>query len=176
MLEIILQHLKWYPLMRPCDVYKLIFQGVMGSEHLISSAEGFTKYLAEEFDPLLPDPSGRLLEPLRPDRTLLRINLRPYKALKKPVNLLIPALLETASSVKGDLDELRAAWMDFVQACEQGRVPGINATELHEFTTWLEGLGFPALHHSEAYSSAYQPAYRLIAAQNLHQLGMDNAG
>jgi hypothetical protein len=176
MIEIILEHLTWYPLMGPRDVYKLIFQGVMGSEHLISSPEGFINYLREEFDPLPPDPTGRLLEALRSDRVLLRINLRPYKALQKPVDQLIPALLETAHSFKGDPDELRSTWMDFVQVCEASRITTFDIAELHEFTTWLEGLGFPALHHSEAYQRAYQPAYRLIAAQYLHGLGIIDAG
>jgi hypothetical protein len=172
MIEIILQHLQWYPLMGPRDIYKLIYQGMMGSEHLISSVEGFSNYLAEEFAPLLPDPDERLLEPLRPDQTIMRINLRPYKALQKPVEKLIPALLETARSFKGDAIELQATWEDFILACDLGKVTGFEPGELHQFTTWLEGLDFPAVHHSEAYTREYQPAYRLISAQLAAQLGL----
>jgi hypothetical protein len=172
MIEIILQHLYWYPLTGPRDIYKLIYQGVLGSEHLISSPEGFSSYLAEEFAPLLPDPNGRLLEPLRPDQMILRINLRPYKALEKPVDKLIPALLETARLFKGDSIELRDTWRGFVHACEQGTVSGFEPGELHQFTSWLEGLNFPAVHHSDVYMRAYQPAYRLISAQLTAQLGL----
>jgi hypothetical protein len=36
LLKLIQQHLSWYPLMQPRDVYKLLYQGVMGSEHMIN--------------------------------------------------------------------------------------------------------------------------------------------
>jgi hypothetical protein len=175
-LETIHQHLSWYPLMQPRDVYKLVFQGVMGSEHLISSPDGFIKYLAEEFEPLLPEPAGRLLEPIRSDQSLYRINLRPYKALQLGTDILIPPLLETARTFLGDPSQLQAEWMDFVQSCEQRQILDFKIAEIHQFTAWLEGLSFPAVHHSEIYRREYQPAYRLISAQFAHQLGYSHAG
>jgi hypothetical protein len=173
---LIQQHMIWYPLMELRDVYKLIYQGVMGSEHLISSPEEFSRYLAEEFYPLLPDPSERILEPIRPDRTLLRINLRAYKCQQQQLDVLIPLLIETARSFTGDLNELQVTWMSFVQACEQGWISNFNIKEIHQFTEWLEGLGFPAVHHSEAYGCEYQPAYRLISARCIPALGLTDAG
>src|SRR4030042_6681173 len=111
--EILQWHLNWDPLMGLRDVYKLLYQGVMGSEHLISSPEEFSRYLAEEFDPLLPDPSERILEPVRPDRSLSRINLRAYKCRQQGVDLLIPEVLETARSFSGNLAELQSTWPGF---------------------------------------------------------------
>jgi hypothetical protein len=162
--------------MQPRDVYKLVFQGVMGSEHLISSPEGFIKYLDEELEPLMPEPAERLFEPIRPDRTLLRINLRPYKALQLGTDILIPPLLETARSFLGDPSQLKAVWMDFVQSCGDGQITNFDIAEIHQFTVWLDGRGFPAIHHSEVYNREYQPAYRLISAQYAHQLGYSHAG
>ena len=175
MLEIISQHLLWYPAMEARDIYKLIFQGVMGSEHLISSPQAFINYLAEEFESLPTDPSGRLLEPIRPDSSLLRINLRPYKARELQTDVLVPALLETARSFKGDRSQIQATWMDFVGACEHGSISGFDVSQLHQFTSWVEGLDFPAVHHSEAYEREYKPAYRLISAECLPRLGLDDA-
>ncbi|OGN92437.1 MAG: hypothetical protein A2Z71_09645 [Chloroflexi bacterium RBG_13_50_21] len=175
LLEIISQHLLWYPAMEARDIYKLICQGVMGSEHLISSPQVFINYLAEEFEPLRPDPSGCLLEPIRSDGSLLRINLRPYKSRDLRTEVLVPALLETARSFKGDTFGLPATWMDFVHACEQGRFPKFDLDQTHQFTAWLEKLDFPAIHHSAAYNREYLPAYRLIAAEFIHSLGLDDA-
>jgi hypothetical protein len=174
--ELVKQHLSWYPLMEPRDIYKLLYQGVMGSEHLISSPEAFSQYLVEEFEPLLLDRSERQLEPVRPDRTLLRVNLRAYKCHQQQVDLLIPGLLETAQAFSGDLAQLRAAWTGFVQSCEQGGVYNFELNQVHQFTAWLEELGFPAAHHSEAYSRAYQPAYRLISDKFIQHIGLDDAG
>ena len=176
MLEIIRQHLIWYPLMEPRDIYKLVFQGVMGSEHLISSPEGFIRYLVEELEPLRAAPDERLLEPIQPDQSLFRINLRPFKAHSIDLELLIPLLLETARSFTGDRGVLKATWMDFVHACEHGSISGFDVSQLHQFTSWVEGLGFPAVHHSEAYELEYKPAYRLISAESLPRLGLTHAG
>ncbi len=46
LLWLLKQHLDWYPQMELRDVYKLLYQGVMGAEHLISSPEEFTRLFA----------------------------------------------------------------------------------------------------------------------------------
>jgi hypothetical protein len=175
-IELFEQHLVWYPRMELRDVYKLVYQGTMGSEHLITSPQAFISYLNEEFEPLQADPSERLLEPIRPDQSLFRINLRPYKALNLPVDVLVPGMLETAQVFKSDLEGFKHAWMGFGKACEQGQVSRFKVGDFHTFTVWVEGLGFPALHHSEAYCLAFQPAYRLISAHIAGQLGLGEAG
>jgi hypothetical protein len=174
--DLLQQHLGWYPLMEPCDIYKLFYQDVMGSEHLISSPEAFSQCLKEEFEPLLREPSERMLEPVRLGRSLLRLNLRAYKCRRQRVDLLIPPLLETARAFSGDITQLRAAWMGFVQSCEQGRVKYLYLKQVHQFAAWLEEHEFPAVHHSEAYRRAYQPAYRLISDKYIHRIGLTDAG
>lgn len=176
MQDIIHQHRIWYPLMEVRDIYKLVFQGVMGSEHLISSPEGFIRYLVEELEPLQADPHERLLEAIHPGECLFRINLRPFKAHPVDLDVLIPLLLETARSFTGDRGVLQDTWMDFVQACENGSISGFDISQLHQFTTWVEGLGFPAVHHSEVYEREYKPAYRIISAECLPRLGLTHAG
>ena len=173
--ELVKQHLDWYPLMEARDIYKLLFQGMMGSEHLISSVDEFTQYLRREFDPLPANPSERLLEPVRPDQCLLRLNLRAYKCHQPYVDLLIPVLLETAQAFSGDLVDLQAAWTSFVQSCEQGQITNFQLDQVHQFTLWLEKHRFPAAHHSEAYAREYQPAYRLISNDFIHQIGLGDA-
>lgn len=46
------QHLGWYPSMEPRDVYKLLYQGVRGPEHIIGSEAAFREGLLAEFAPL----------------------------------------------------------------------------------------------------------------------------
>ncbi|OGO65096.1 MAG: hypothetical protein A2030_08485 [Chloroflexi bacterium RBG_19FT_COMBO_50_10] len=176
LLDLFHQHLSWYPAMEPRDLYKLLYQGVMGPEHLIASQEEFTHYLRAEFGRLRPDRHERLFEPVRPDQSLLRLNLRPFKSRQIPVESLIPLLLETAGSFSSELTELRAAWKGFIQSCECGWITNFSVQEIHQFTSWLEKMKFPAVHHSEVYRREYQPAYRLIAAQFIHRLGLDHAG
>jgi hypothetical protein len=176
MLGLIQQHLSWYPLMEPRDIYKLLYQGVMGSEHLISSSDDFTRHLRSEFDHLLSTPSERILEPIRPDQTLLRLNIRAYKNQHRRIDPLISPLLETARSFTGDYTKLKASWTSFIQSCEQGWIFNFSIKEIHQFNAWLEEMVYPSVHHSDTYRREYQPAYRLIAAGFISALELKDAG
>lgn len=171
LLTLLKKHLSWYPLMELRDVYKLLYQGVMGAEHLMPSHEEYTRCLMAEFEPLQPDPTERLLEPLRPDGLLYRLNLRPYKARRQGLEQLIPFLLESAKPVTGTSTELQATWVRFVELCEGRQFNQFSTNTVHGFAYWLVEMAFPAVHHSEVYQRAYNPAYRLIAAEFIHELG-----
>lgn len=175
-LELIQRHLSWYPLMEAADIYKLLYQGAMGAEHLLSSPEDFILQLAMEFDHLQPDPSGRLLEPVRRDFSLLRLNLSTYKSHQGRLDALFPAVLETARTSTGDQAQLQAAWSEFVGYCEDGHISGFEQAELRRFSTFLESSGYPAVHHSQVYSLHYHPAYRLISASSARKSGLIYAG
>jgi hypothetical protein len=176
LLKLLEQHLSWYPLMELRDIYKLLYQAVMGSEHLLTSPEQYTQNLYSEFDQLQPDPSQRLLEPVQPDGSLLRLNLRVYKVRQVNLDSLITALLETALLKAGTEPELRATWTAFIVLCQQGRIRNFDAISIQQFSQWLNELEYPVMHHSEVYCRAYQPAYRLIAAKFVPALGLTYAG
>ena len=172
-LSLLQLHLGWYPLMELRDVYKLLYQGVMGAEHLMPSREEYTRYLQSEFEPLQPDPTGRLLEPIRPDGALYRLNLRALKSRQLGLDTLISYLLETAHMITGTRSELEGVWDAFSQLCNQGQINNFDRASIEQFTRWLEGLDYPAIHHSQTYSREYQPAYRLLAARFIHELGLE---
>jgi hypothetical protein len=176
LLGLVKQHLCWYPRMELRDIYKLLYQGVMGSEHMNPSPDEFTRRLLLEYKHLLPDSHERLHEPVRPDQTLLRVNLRPYKNRQGGIDALITPLLETARTIRGDLIQLKSTWLIFTQLCEQGQLTNFKITEIHRFSRWLNTMEFPMVHHSETYRREYQPAYRLVAAKFVAGLGFDNAG
>jgi hypothetical protein len=176
LLQLLRQHLGWYPQMQLEDVYKLIYQAVLGSEHLVSSAEQFSHYLELEFQHLQPDPHQQLFEPLRTDGSLLRLNLRPYKSRHLNSSALIHPFLMTAKLASGTRAELEATWQAFSQLCHPGKLAVFDTTGLHQFTQLLEQQGYPALHHSETYRRLYQPAYRLISASLIPQLELADAG
>jgi hypothetical protein len=175
LLMLLEQHLSWYPFMELRDIYKLLYQGVMGSEHLINSREEFAQYLASEYASLQPDPSERLLEPIRVDGALFRLNLRPYKAHPLETNQLISSLVKTSQLIKGTRNELLMVWEEFMQLCQHSQINNFDPAALQHFNMRLKELDYPAMHHSEAYEQAYQPAYRLISASFIHRLGLTDA-
>jgi hypothetical protein len=175
LLNLVELHLSWYPLMELRDIYKLLYQGVMGSEHLITNGEEYTHNLRSEFAHLHPDSSQRLLEPVRLDGALFRLNLRPYKSKQLGIEVLTSYLLETAYLISGTRAELSAVWALFVKLCQQGQINLFDCKILQHFSQWLEEMEYPAIHHSEVYCHAYQPAYRLISANFISALELSDA-
>lgn len=175
LLDLFEQHLVWYPRMQLRDIYKLIYQAVLGSEHLISSSEEFSRHLQLEYERLEPDSSQQLFEPLRPDGSLFRLNLRPYKSRQLGLGRLISPLLLTPQLATGTRAELQATWHVFTELCRQGFVRNFSETDIRKFDQQLAGQDFPAMHHSEVYRRLYQPAYRLISTHLIPELGLADA-
>lgn len=161
---LISEHLTRRPAMQPRDVYKLLYQGVRGPEHIISSPQAFREYLIAEWQALNPGGDDPLTESIRPDGTLLRLNLRPYKAAGGSLETLNAACLETARRPWGTQVELQQAWEAFVDSCRAGSWPNWTLQEVETFTSLLQENNFPPAHHSDRYRELYQPAYRLVAA------------
>jgi hypothetical protein len=164
------QHLRWYPSMEPRDVYKLLYQGVLGPEHNIEDETAFRERLLAEFASLEARQGEPLYEPVRPDGSLLRINLRPFKLQKGDLESLIAACLAAGRQKWGEHEELKFAWDTFCGLCQEGRWPGFGPASVSECSVWLKARGYPAVHHSPAYRSCYQPSYRLTAKTALSAL------
>jgi hypothetical protein len=149
--------------MQPRDIYKLLYQGVRGPEHIISSPQAFREYLMSEWQALNPGGDDPLTESIRPDGTLLRLNLRPFKAAGGSLEALTAACLETARRPWGTQVELQQAWKSFVNACQTGCWRDLGMQEVESFNSWIKDIGYPPVHHSESYRNLYRPAYRLVA-------------
>jgi hypothetical protein len=174
-ISLLRQHLVWYPLIQVQDVYKLIFQGTMGPEHMVATRQEFSRRLEAEFETLAPDPGGRVFEPIRQDHLLFRLNLRPYKAVHENPDLLITPLLQTTRSFHGDMNALASTWAEFVHLVEAGEMTGFAMAEVRDLNRRIKKEDYPAIHHSEAYRQAYQPAYRLILERFVPKLELHAA-
>jgi hypothetical protein len=163
-LILIEKHITQRPLMKPSDVYKLLYQGILGPEHLIASESAFAKRLQAEFETLPDDLEEPLFENLHPHKTLLRINLKPYKTAAYDFAQLLDACLQTARRKWGTPEELRSLWESLCNSYNQHKFAVFSTNEMDEFTAWLASHDYPAVHHSTAYRQAYQPAYRLVAS------------
>ena len=156
------EHRSRRPAMMLRDYYKLLYQGIRGPEHLLSSAEVFTQRLSQEWLSLNPSQDDPLLEAIRPDGSLLRLNLRPYKAAGGPWDGLVTGCLEAGRCVWGTQADLQYAWAEFLALLRAGNLPGLPPEDCEAFTAWLHGNNFPPVHHSEQYRRLYRPAYRLV--------------
>ena len=87
------------------DFYKLVHQGVMGSEHAVGTGDAARAWMQQELASLAPAPAGvmePLLEPLPPDGRYVRVHLRPYVARGLSTDALVNAFIATANAGRGD--------------------------------------------------------------------------
>jgi hypothetical protein len=159
------EHLERRPEMQLQDIYKLLYQGVRGPEHLVTAPDEFVAWLRAEWEAVSADDTEPLLEHIRLDKSLARVNLRPCKALGGDVDTLTAACLQTARCAWGTPDDLRQVWSAFVEICKIEPAAAYPLEEVLAFSRWLEEQAYPAVRHSERYRNLYRPAYRLIGLQ-----------
>lgn len=163
--QILADHVARFPQLEAQDLYKLVFQGVMGCEHAASDAIQAREVLNREVAALAEGPAEPVIDPISVNGQMVRVNLRPYLASAGDLSLLVAAFIRTSHEHKGIVEELRWCW-SIVEGMNVGEL-GIGRSELRDFFADMEARGFPALHHSVAYVSAYRPAYRVVRQEFL---------
>ena len=151
-----------YPQLQLQDLYKLIYQAAMGSEHAIQDMDAARHYLESELNGLGEGLEEQTLDPISPDRRIVRINLRPYIAEGGDPSMLLTAFIRTANEYKGIWAHLRQYW-SYVERMAMAEELPFSQDEPERFFVKMEAEGFPVVHHSVAYRAAYHPAYRVIA-------------
>jgi len=163
--------------MQAQDVYKLLYQSVLGPEHLIASSEAFLIYLQSEWETMGDAPvEDSLLERIRPDGELFRVNLRPYRNLGGRAENLAQACLGTAaefSSPQPARERIQPLWEAFLRQ-PGASCPSLAGDDVQDFSAWLKVNAYPAVHHSTAYREIYRPAYRLVSARCLPRLNLSS--
>ena len=148
-------HLSRYPLLQIQDLYKLLHQAALGSEHAVSDREAVERWLTRELAEMgegIPEP---LIDPISHDGGIVRIHLRPYVAAGHDPVMLLDAFILTANEYHGDAHFLEKYWRDAVA------LNIFPVSEMEEFFQGLRDTDFPAVHHSAEYERLYTPAYRV---------------
>ena len=157
----ITSHFTRYPAMQLTDVYKLIHQAAMGSEHAVRDIESARNWLTRELAEMGEGPDEPLREPLSDETGIIRVHLRPYIASGGDPAKLLDAFIRTANQHKGQVGLLETYWQAAVSLAESGQIP-FSVDEMRSFIIPLAAQGFPAVHHSSEYQKLYRPAYRVV--------------
>jgi len=153
-----------YPLMQVQDLYKLIHQAAMGSEHAVRDVASAQAWLDREVRELGEGPAEPALDPISGDGQIVRVHLRPYIQMQGDLDLLLRAFVRTANEYRGEVARLRAYAASAGQMADAGLMPFAGA-QWAEFCATLGREGYPAMHHSTVYEAAYHPAYRVVARE-----------
>ena len=166
MQAILIDHARRYPDWTLDDVYKLVHQAAMGSEHAGIDESKARELLGRELAQLGPGPDEPLIDPISPDGRIVRVHLRPFARLLLPQASLLEAFLRTAREVPPSTERLARYGEAAVQLAEEGRLP-FACTEVRAFMAEMRAGGFRAIHHSREYVQWYRPAYRVVAREML---------
>jgi hypothetical protein len=158
---LIRDHLARYPLMEPVDLYKLLHQAALGSEHAVRDTAGVREWLDQELATMGPGPAEPLVDSLRADGRIVRVHLRPFAAAGGDPEALLRAFIATGS-IRGDPDDLRRAGEVAVRLARENALPWADTT-ISALFAGLAAQGYPAVHHSETFMEHYRPAYRVVA-------------
>lgn len=140
------------------DLYKLVYQGVMGSGHAVSSNEAAESWLQREL--IIAGektPQENMLEEVSADGKVIRVNLRPFVAAGGNTDRLLTAFIRTGREYRGSNEELIYWWETAVS-----QQTGFSRDEMTEFIEIQRKEYFPAVHHSKVYSQLYRPSYRVV--------------
>lgn len=148
------------------DLYKLVFQAAMGSEHAVPDREVARQWLERELSTLEMSAGEPLSEPLSPDGTLVRVNLRAFIDRGGDPEGLLAAFVTTADHFQGSHERLERYWVEVEALARAGEIP-FEAAEIQNLWTEMKSQGLPAVHHSPRYRERYHPAYRVVLADLL---------
>ena len=166
MRRILTAHAARYPLWALDDLYKLIHQAAVGSEHAVSDEAHARDWLTRELAGLRPGPEEPLIDPISPGSEVLRVHLRPFVRLRLEGELLLQSFIRTAREFQGSADRI-VEYAETAADLARGGLLSFDGDELAKFLARMKEAGFPAVHHSPAFEAEYRPADRVVARHEL---------
>jgi hypothetical protein len=158
MIETVLHsHIARYSALQIQDLYKLLHQAAMGSEHAVSDPESARNWLTHELTEMGEGTLEPLIDPISDDGRIVRIHLRPYIAAGHAPDLLLDAFIRTANEYRGDAHLLEQFWQAAV------KLEYFSTAKMEKFIRSMKTKNYPAVHHSPEYEKMYHPAYRVVA-------------
>ena len=158
---IFLRHFARYPKMQPQDGVKLAYQSAFGGGHLLSEPEAARSRLREEAQGLTPEPGIQLLEELGGGYHRLHLNSSECNAIS--LDTVFFLFQESAARFSGSRPGFEDAIATLKALTASGKAP-FSSEALGAYLAEYEAAGRPQPRHSQAYRTAYQPAYRVIAS------------
>jgi hypothetical protein len=157
--DILKSHFARYPEMQIQDIYKLIHQAALGSEHAAINRHEACMRLEREIMQLGSEDAELAIDPISVDGKIARVHLRPFFAENGDPEALLTAFIRTANEFHGDEQTLNNYW-DI--ATRMGFFPG---AAMNDFIQSMQN--YPATHHSKIYTQRYRPAYRVVLQKYL---------
>lgn len=159
--RLIKYHLNHHTGVEVQDVYKLLYQGFFGAEHLLTNKNKALYYLKQEWSTIKILDDEALYEPVSLDEKMVRINLRRAKAEGISFNQIWIAFFNSTGIVQKNQIEYKNIWDIFANLCREQILP-FEEKSVKKFGMDMQKKGFPVVHHTEGYKRLNDPAYRVV--------------
>lgn len=159
--DLIQRQYRRYPMMQIEDVYKVIYQSIMGPAHLLHDEKKAFTSLWEELANS-PGKEKDLFVDISLDRKLVRVNLNVFTQLSGSAKKLFSAIQKTSLAITPDKEKLQKIWEIVGELVRDGEL------KVGEYAKWLAVTekvrrnSFPPIEHSSLYRRIYTPSYRVI--------------
>lgn len=153
--KFLLAHCARYPEARPQDLRKALHQSTFGCGHLVSDPSAAAEWIRQEAAETQPRRETEML-----DGPWGRVHLG-ILGDGLTAETLAAAFARSAAMPQEDTPALEARLAVMQTLAEAGALPFSAADIRAEVAVW-RAAGFPACRHSEAYRTAYHPAYRVL--------------
>ena len=156
--ELLQKHKQDYPKLQAEDVFKYLFQSAFGCEHMISDEGTALDRILREYETC-----DKTKEPLkeRLDGGYSRVHLSFLGGGLTPETLAKLFFLSAQKEAEGRISLEQKLHVARALAAD-GAFP-FDADDFDAKWYHWRAMGYPAVHHSETFRSAYHPAYRVIA-------------
>ena len=156
--ELLINHYMSYPKLQIQDIFKFLYQGSFGCEHLLSSEDVALEYILCEMKGIT-DTHRWKVDAL--DGEYSRVHLSSLGGGMTP-EILAKYFCLSAKTVPDGKEELIRKLTVTRDLIKEGYLPLSLCDFDEQHAKWKEA-GYPAIHHSEAFRKAYNPSYRVIS-------------
>lgn len=157
--------LSMYPKSTLQDLYKNFFQDYFGPGHIVSDTLSAGAYLNSELASL-EEVSGAYYEPTGYNGNFYRVNLSVVKKGLIPRDVFFDAFIRSVSAIQTiTFDEWKKEWSDIDAVIYSMDLPLSDYTQEREKIFSFMEQGKYVMHHSELFSTAYNPHYRIIGRE-----------
>jgi len=154
--KILRAHVERYPEMQIQDVYKLIHQASLGSEHAVENPEHARAWMLREISEMGSGPVEPVIDPISENAEIVRVHLRPFAAQGGDIEALLNAFIRTANEYRGNFETLETSWKIAERELD------FPVSEMDAFIRLKRTEGYPPVHHSAVFEKNHRPAYRVI--------------
>ena len=155
--QILIATAKAYPLASVSDYIKLIYQNEFGNAHMKESGMNLSAELRKEA--FYGQSGAHLFEKI--GNGYYRIYLKNAMEVGASPDTIYKMCMATAAQAHGSQDRFLDKLEFFYRMTRDGKLP-LSEGALRLYMLNYEAAGFPAVHHSAAYKTAYHPAYRVV--------------